>query len=357
MAYSNLTFTVNTNLSFVANDFVQVTANATNYIIGKVVSYNPSTGALIITPLEYVGSGTYTSWTVALTGYYGSSGTAGTAGIAGSTGTSGAPGLSGNSSSAGGSGTSGSAGLARSSGISGASGFSGGSGNSGVNGPTGPQGPQGPVGGQGPQGGRGSSGNSGINGPQGPQGPTGSTGPKGPSGASPQGPTGPQGPQGPANSNNQSLNVNDNCTFNTVTANGEWYFAGFMYNSGGVRGCYVNGYGIYFYNNSSSQWYSNGGIGAAGGNFFPASTREIKKNITPFTKSALDIINRTDIVSFEFETTGVEDYTHIGFIAEDTPEELATSTHDQMVVPSSLSILMKAVQELDKKLKILENNA
>lgn len=62
-------------------------------------------------------------------------------------------------------------------------------------------------------------------------------------------------------------------------------------------------------------------------------------------------------MSFEFEITDLEGETHIGFIAEDTAEELATSTHDQMVVPSSLSILMKAIQELDKKLQVLENNA
>ena len=89
----------------------------------------------------------------------------------------------------------------------------------------------------------------------------------------------------------------------------------------------------------------------------PEIRKEIKKNIEPFTKSALDIINNTDIVSFEFEITDLEGETHIGFIAEDTPEELATSTHDQMVVPSSLSILMKAIQELDKKLQIIENNS
>ena len=109
--------------------------------------------------------------------------------------------------------------------------------------------------------------------------------------------------------------------------------------------------------NPQHTLHVNGGIGAGGGNFFPASTREIKKNIEPFTKSALDIINSTDIVSFEFEQGGLEGEIHIGFIAEDTPEELATSAHDQIVIPSSLGILMKALQELDEKLQILENNA
>ena len=58
-----------------------------------------------------------------------------------------------------------------------------------------------------------------------------------------------------------------------------------------------------------------------------------------------------------FEETELQGETHIGFIAEDTREELATSAHDQMVVPSTLGILLKALQELDEKLQILENNS
>jgi len=322
-----------------------------------VVSYNSVTGALIITPLESVGSGTYTSWTVALTGFYGTSGTSGTAGNHGSAATSGIANTSGAAGSAGNSRSSGSSGNAASSGLARAAAASGNSGQAGANGATGPQGPQGPTGGQGPQGARGSSGSSGVNGGTGPQGPTGATGATGPAGSSPTGPTGATGPQGPANSNNQTLNYGSPATFVNISAGYQIYCDQGFFNNGGVRGHVVNANNLYFYNNSSSQWYSNGAIGAGGGNFFPASTREIKKNIEPFTKSALDIINSTDIVSFEFEITDLEGETHIGFIAEDTAEELATSTHDQMVVPSSLSILMKAIQELDKKLQVLENNA
>ena len=36
MAYSNMTFTVSTGLSFVVNDFVQVSYDANNYIVGRV---------------------------------------------------------------------------------------------------------------------------------------------------------------------------------------------------------------------------------------------------------------------------------------------------------------------------------
>ena len=50
MAYSNMTFNVSTGLAFVTFDFVQVSHDANNYIIGKVVSYNSGTGDLIIFP-------------------------------------------------------------------------------------------------------------------------------------------------------------------------------------------------------------------------------------------------------------------------------------------------------------------
>jgi len=263
--------------------------------------------------------------------------------------------LSADSGSAGTSASSGSSGVAATSGSSGLSASSGNSGLAGANGPTGPQGPQGLTGPQGALGPRGSSGTSGVNGGTGPQGPQGAAGATGPAGASPTGPTGPTGPQGPSNTNGQSLNYGDNPTFNSIYVSGQVYMANNMNNFGGVRGC-ING-SVYFYNNSSSQWYSNGSIGAGGGNFFPASTREIKKNIEPFTKSALEIINDTDIISFEFEDADLQGETHIGFIAEETREELTTSAHDQIVIPSSLGILMKAIQELDEKLQILENNA
>jgi hypothetical protein len=99
-----------------------------------------------------------------------------------------------------------------------------------------------------------------------------------------------------------------------------------------------------------SVWQSpNGGIGAGG--FFPTSTRELKTDITPFTKSGLDILNATTIVSYEFDINGMEDETKYGFIAEDTPEEIAGTNHDRIVISSTLGVLMKALQELDVKLK------
>ena len=58
-------------------------------IIGRVVSYNSNTGALVVTPQTYTGdAGSYNTWTVALTGNNGTMGTNGTSGSSGSSGVS-----------------------------------------------------------------------------------------------------------------------------------------------------------------------------------------------------------------------------------------------------------------------------
>ena len=72
MPYSNITITTNTGLDFKQYDFVQLSNSASNYIIGRVVSYNPSTGVMVVTPYYFQGTpGSYTSWNVALTGAFG----------------------------------------------------------------------------------------------------------------------------------------------------------------------------------------------------------------------------------------------------------------------------------------------
>lgn len=357
MPYSNITFTVQTGLSFLENDFVQVSADTSNYIIGRVVSYNPSTGALIITPLQSVGSGTFSSWTAALTGPWGSSGTAGTSGTTGTSGNRGSARTSGNHGSSGSSGTSGSAGLSRASGASGLSRLSGSPGNSGVNGATGPQGVAGGTGPQGPRGPQGTSGSSGAAGGTGPQGPTGGQGPtgaRGPTGGTgAPGPTGPTGPTGPSNSNNQTLNQFSPMTFNVCAWNQLYYGSNVYANSGqGARSSpsevrFITGPGV---------WYSdNGPIGSP--NFFPTSTRDVKTNIQPYTASGLDLVNATEIVRFKFDIDGLEDDAKVGFIAEDAPVEFTGPDRDKMILPTTAGIIMKALQELDAKLRILEGNA
>ena len=87
--------------------------------------------------------------------------------------------------------------------------------------------------------------------------------------------------------------------------------------------------------------------------FYQASSRTLKTNINPFTRSALDIIREVAIVSFNYKTDIINK--HIGFIAEDTPEELSTRNKNVMDSNNTIGLLLKAVQELEAKIKILES--
>jgi hypothetical protein len=87
--------------------------------------------------------------------------------------------------------------------------------------------------------------------------------------------------------------------------------------------------------------------------FFQASSRTLKTNISPFTRSALDIIREVSVVSFNYKTDVINK--HIGFIAEDTPEELSTRSKNVMDSNNTIGVLLKAIQELEDRIKTLES--
>ena len=98
--------------------------------------------------------------------------------------------------------------------------------------------------------------------------------------------------------------------------------------------------------------YVDGNTIKAGG-FFQVSARATKTDISVFDSSALDIIRKTQIVNFAYKSDpGVR---HIGFIAEDTPVELSSVNQNVMDTNSSLAVALKAIQELEARIKVLEN--
>ena len=349
-------FTISKDLSYQAGDIVQLSYDASNYVIGTVNSYNASTGALDITVTKSVGSGSYSVWKVNLAGLAGSAGTAGTAGTSASSGTSGTSGTAGSSGTSGASSTSGSSGTSGTAGTSGSSGSSGTNGTSGSSGATGPQGPAGPTGNTGPQGPSGSSGVSGVNGgtgPTGPTGPTGATGPTGPTGGSPTGPTGPPGPtgaQGPQTVYNQALNTNSNVYFYSMEGNA--LYAPIFYVTNGAQFNAAFGYGPNGWIGDSA-WYTYGAVGAA--YFYGTSTRDVKKDIVLYEANATQIIRDTEIITYNYDLDDekMSSYKKIGFIAEDTSEDMASAEHDKMEIPATLAVAMKAIQELDARVNAL----
>lgn len=349
-------FNVQTNLRFVANDFVKITAvgSPSTFVIGRVASYTANTGVLDVTVLQQSGTGTFSAWTVELFGYNGSSGAAATAATSGDSGSSGTSGTATTSGTSGSAGASSSSGTSATSGSSGTSGVSGTSGSSGVNGATGDTGLTGPTG---PTGIAGTSGTSGSNGPGGPAGPPGPTGAQGPQGfagpTGPPGPTGPQGPTGTSASYNQDLNYGAwGPVYGTLTGSQYLFTYGRYYTAGDVgRGIASNvaptwqGFGF--------GWATDAALG--GTYFFNPSTREMKKNIEPMTACAMDIINATNIVTYDYDNGLHEEILQVGFIAEDTPEELATFEYDKMDLSNTAGIILKAVQEIDARITVLEN--
>jgi hypothetical protein len=88
--------------------------------------------------------------------------------------------------------------------------------------------------------------------------------------------------------------------------------------------------------------------------FYQTSLRAAKTNIKTYEGDALDLISRTTIVSFAYKND--PDTIHYGFIADDTPVEMSTVEQNRMDTNSTIGILIKAVQELEARVKKLEDN-
>ena len=87
--------------------------------------------------------------------------------------------------------------------------------------------------------------------------------------------------------------------------------------------------------------------------FNASSSRKVKENIFDSEDKALDIIKKTKIVRYSY-INDPESYSHIGFIAEDTPEILTGKDHNTMSLSDVCGVLLKAVQELTEEIKILK---
>jgi hypothetical protein len=90
------------------------------------------------------------------------------------------------------------------------------------------------------------------------------------------------------------------------------------------------------------------------GSFYQTSSRVFKTNIEDYKGDAIEIFNRTTIVSFAYKDD--PEVIHYGFIAEDTPVELSTIEQNRMDTNSTVGLLIKAVQQLEARVKKLENN-
>ena len=188
------------NSAYVQNQLVTaLNPSSGNSISGRIASFVGNT--LVLTPASNVGNGTYSDWSIFVSGAQGQTGLTGAtgAGATGATGVAGATGATGLTGATGNFGYTGSTGASGIDGATGATGIAGADGATGLQGTTGATGLVGPTGATGLTGstgasGIGSTGATGLEGPTGATGLTGATGSFGYTGTT--GATGPDGATG-----------------------------------------------------------------------------------------------------------------------------------------------------------------
>ena len=89
-------------------------------------------------------------------------------------------------------------------------------------------------------------------------------------------------------------------------------------------------------------------------NLYNTSTIEAKDVIGPTTINAVDLINKVEVVDFTFKDDP-EKNIKTGFIAENTDPILSSKDQDKMDIYNVCGVLLKAVQELDARVRELES--
>ena len=106
-------------------------------------------------------------------------------------------------------------------------------------------------------------------------------------------------------------------------------------NTAGTSGAYYNG----------SNLYASG--------FYVSSLRSLKENIEPTKVKATDLINSQEIVDFNYKAD--KDKAHkVGLIADDSDPLFLDKKGETVDLYNTCGILMKAVQELSKRVEELE---
>ena len=96
----------------------------------------------------------------------------------------------------------------------------------------------------------------------------------------------------------------------------------------------------------------NSDITASG--FYVSSLRSLKENIEPTKVKATDLINSQEIVDFNYKAD--EDKVHkVGLIADDSDPLFLDKKGETVDLYNTCGILMKAVQELSKRIEELEH--
>ena len=106
-------------------------------------------------------------------------------------------------------------------------------------------------------------------------------------------------------------------------------------NTAGTSGAYYNG----------SSLYASG--------FYVSSLRSLKENIEPTKVKATELINAQEIVDFNYKADEAKAH-KVGLIADDSDPLFLDKKGETVDLYNTCGILMKAVQELSKRVEELE---
>jgi hypothetical protein len=96
------------------------------------------------------------------------------------------------------------------------------------------------------------------------------------------------------------------------------------------------------------------GAGSDGSTWFTSSSREYKNNIQELSaEKAIETVKNMNPVTFAYKN--VPGYEHVGFIAEDVPDLVATPDRKTLSAMDIVAVLTKVVQEQNKTIEALSN--
>ncbi|HEX8831450.1 MAG TPA: tail fiber domain-containing protein, partial [Longimicrobium sp.] len=115
---------------------------------------------------------------------------------------------------------------------------------------------------------------------------------------------------------------------------------------------YTNGIATLCDKDGNGRW--NGTLTALA--FTPASSREAKEQIAPFTDDALGLIGGVRVVSFAYRADEARQR-RVGIVAEDTDPLFSGPQQKHFDLANTLGVLVRAVQQIGDRLERLEQGA
>jgi len=107
-----------------------------------------------------------------------------------------------------------------------------------------------------------------------------------------------------------------------------------------------------FRTDASGNAIVTGQVTATG--FYQSSMRSLKKDIHPFSQNATTILKDARVRTFIYKADSANTK-HIGFIADELPEEMSAPEQKGVDEANTVALLVKALQEMNERVEALES--